>query len=144
MPCFGLAGTTTPGWAPSTPYAHEPSFVFSFPFSYSAVSSPRYQRFPWESCAYQSYVSSNVSPGWLTRSWTTRASIPWSVFVRFVTVTSTRCASPFSTSRYTQWLPGRIGQYGLSMFVEKSAGSSCTGFVPWGRAGALDDVDFDP
>src|SRR5512132_3532431 len=144
MPCFGCAGTTTPGSAPSTPAAHEPSFVFSFPFSYSAVFSPRYQRFPAESCAYQSYVSSNVSPFLLTRSWTTRASIPASVFVWFVTVTSTRCVSPFSASRYTQWLPGRMGQYGLSMFVVKSAGSSFTGFVPWGRLDALDDFDFDP
>jgi hypothetical protein len=30
------------------------------------------------------------------------------------------------------------------MFVVKSAGSSCTGFVSWGRLDALDDFDFDP
>ena len=36
---------------------------------------------------------------------------------------------------------GRIGQYGLSMFVVKSAGSSCTGFVPWGRLEELEDFD---
>ena len=47
-----------PGCAPSTPASHEPSVVFSLPFSYSFVSSPRYQRFPSASCAYQSYVSS--------------------------------------------------------------------------------------
>jgi len=46
-----------------------------------------------------------------TTSWTTRASIPMILFFLLVTVTSTRSFAPSaSLSRYTQRLPGAIGQ----------------------------------
>ena len=83
-----------PASAPSTPASQEPSVVLSFPFSNSFVSSPRYQRFPAESCAYQSKVSSVICPPCLTTSCTTTASMPMIVFVRPVTVTSFRWTSP--------------------------------------------------
>ncbi len=51
-----------PACAPSTPASHEPSVLTTSPFSYSLVSSPRYQRFPDASWAYQSRVSSTVWP----------------------------------------------------------------------------------
>jgi hypothetical protein len=41
----------TPGSAPSTAASQEPSFGLGFPFSYSVVSSPKYQRLPSESWA---------------------------------------------------------------------------------------------
>ncbi len=103
---------TIPGCAPSTPASHEPALETTFPFSYSAVRSPRYQMLPSESWAYQSSVTSTGSPAWLTTSWTTRASIPLAIrFVSPLTVTTTRCTPPSpSISRYTQRLPGLIGQ----------------------------------
>ena len=53
---------TMPAFAPSTPASHEPSFVTGLPFSYSVVSSPRYQTLPCWSWAYQSSVSSTSFP----------------------------------------------------------------------------------
>src|SRR5215207_8928139 len=46
----------------------------TLPFSYSAVSSPRYQTLPAPSWAYQSYVISTGCPFRLTTSWMTLAS----------------------------------------------------------------------
>ena len=83
-----------PGSAPPTPASQDPSLVFTLPFSYSAVFSPRYQRLPLESCAYQSKVSSFSCPPSLTVSCTTTASISMIVFVSFVTTTSFRSTSP--------------------------------------------------
>src|SRR5688572_19519426 len=135
MPGSGRAGTATPGCAPSTPASHEPSVETTSPFSYSAVSSPRYQRFPAESWAYQSRVSSTSAPSAVTTSWTTRASMPRStVYVSSSTVTSTRWTPPSpSVSSYTQRSPTSIGQYGLVISTLKSAGSSSTGSLPCGR-----------
>jgi hypothetical protein len=65
-----------PGRAPSTPASQEPSVEISVPSSYSAVSSPKYHTFPSESWAYQSRVSSTISPSVVTVSRTTRASMP--------------------------------------------------------------------
>ena len=58
-PASGSPGRRRPARPRRRRPTTSPSFVFSFPFSYSAVSSPRYQRFPCESCAYQSYVFSS-------------------------------------------------------------------------------------
>src|SRR5919204_3514414 len=131
-----------PASAPSTPASQEPSLVFSLPFSYSAVSSPRYQRLPSASWAYQSYVSSLISPFSVTWSWTTLASTPLAIFfVLSRTVTTTREAVPSAlASRYTQRLPGDMGQYGLSISVVNWLGSSSKGSLPLGsveEAGAL-------
>ena len=80
----------TPASAPSTPASNEPSRETTLPFSYSAVSSPRYQMVPSASWAYQSSVISTGSPSRLTTSWTTRASTPLAIcLVWSVTVTST-------------------------------------------------------
>ena len=79
--------------------------------SYSFVSSPRYQTFPPVSCAYQSNVSSTISPSSVTVSRTTVAWMPSIIFVWSVTVTTMRCSTPSSsTSRYTHLDPGVIGQ----------------------------------
>jgi hypothetical protein len=84
-----------PGSAPSTPASKEPEVETGLPFSYSAVSSPRYQMFPSLSWAYQSSVTSTNFPSSVTASWTTRASIPFAiVFVRLVTVTTTFWFAP--------------------------------------------------
>ncbi len=83
-----------PGWAPSTPASHEPAVLTTSPFSYSFVSSPRYQRLPAVSCAYQSSVSSMTSPSMLTTSWTTVAVMPRMSCVSSVTVTSTWSSLP--------------------------------------------------
>ena len=65
------------------------------PFSYSVVSSPRYQMFPRLSCAYQSSVTSTNWPFSVTTSRTTRAVIPLAIrLVRSVTVTTTFCLVP--------------------------------------------------
>ena len=90
-----------PASAPSTPASNEPDFETGFPFSYSVVSSPRYQMFPSLSWAYQSSVTSTNSPSSVTTSCTTRASMPFAiVFVRSVTVTTTFWFAPsLSVSR---------------------------------------------
>src|SRR5262245_1447794 len=126
----------TPGWAPSTPASHDPSVDTTFPFSYSFVSSPRYQTFPQASWAYQSSVISTGSPSSETASWTTRAVTPFAIrFVRRVTVTTTRCLAPAaSVSRYTHRLPGGMGHQGLSILVVNDDGSSFTACEPLGRA----------
>ena len=55
------------------------------PFSYSVVSSPRYQMLPALSWAYQSSVTSTGSPSSVTTSCTTRASTPFAIlFVSLV------------------------------------------------------------
>jgi hypothetical protein len=59
-------------------------------------------------------------------------------FVRLVTVATTVFRLPrVSVSRYTHREPGRIGQYGFVMVVEKSVGSSRLGSLPCGSAAAL-------
>ena len=74
--------------------------VTTLPSSNSLVSSPRYQMLPHVSWAYQSNVSSITSPSSVTTSCTTVAGMPRIVFVRSVTVTSTRCSAPsLSVSR---------------------------------------------
>ena len=84
-----------PARAPSTPASNEPSFDTGLPFSYSVVSSPRYQMLPARSCAYQSSVTSTSFPSSVTTSCTTRAVTPFAIsFVRRVTVTTTRCRAP--------------------------------------------------
>ena len=81
---------TMPASAPSTPASNEPQRQTRLPFSYSAVSSPRYQTLPSESWAYQSSVSSTSSPPSVTVSRTTTASTPFAiVFVLSVTSTTT-------------------------------------------------------
>jgi hypothetical protein len=82
------------------------------PLSYSAVDSPRYQTLPPASWAYQSSVSSTAAPSCVTTSCTTRAVMPLAIFfVSFVTVISTSLTVPLvSVSRYTQRVPGAIGQ----------------------------------
>src|SRR6266545_445398 len=135
-----------PACAPSTPASHDPAVVTTSPFSYSFVSSPRYQTFPSRSWAYQSSVSSTSRPSSLTTSWTTVAAIPRISFARPVTVTSTRCTLPSaSVSRYTQRLPGTIGQYGLSIPSTKSDGSRRTVSLPCGSGLASPrPVDGEP
>ena len=87
-----------PACAPSTPASNEPDLVFTLPFSYSAVFSPRYQTLPSPSWAYQSSVTSTSSPFSVTTSRTTLASMPLAIiFVLSVTVTSTRCSVPSSS-----------------------------------------------
>src|SRR5687767_6042914 len=49
-----------------------PAWPAGLPSSNSVVSSPKYQRLPSSSCAYQSNVSSTGTPFSVTRSWTTR------------------------------------------------------------------------
>ena len=90
-----------PASAPSTPASNDPAVVTGLPFSYSVVSSPRYQMLPSASWAYQSSVTSIGSPSSVTTSWTTRASTPFAIcFVLFVTVTTTFCSAPsLSVSR---------------------------------------------
>ncbi len=84
-----------PGCAPSTPASKEPDLVVILPFSYSAVSSPRYQTLPDASWAYQSSVTSTRWPFSVTTSRTTLASMPLAIiFVLSVTVTSTRFSVP--------------------------------------------------
>jgi len=43
-----------PGLAPSTPASHDPFVLVALPFSYSLVSSPKYQTVPLLSWANQS------------------------------------------------------------------------------------------
>jgi hypothetical protein len=43
-----------PARAPRTPASHEPLVLMTLPFSYSLVSSPRYQTLPARSWANQS------------------------------------------------------------------------------------------
>jgi len=64
----------------------------TLPFSYSLVSSPRYQTLPALSWAYQSKVSSMTPlPASETVSRTTRAVTPLAILlVLLVTVTTTR------------------------------------------------------
>src|SRR5262245_58670988 len=128
-----------PACAPSTPASHEPSVLTTSPFSYSLVSSPRYQRFPAESCAYQSSVSSMVSPSADTRSCTTVAVIPRISFVSGRTVTTTCCSVPSaSVSRYVHVLPGAIGQKGWSIAMPANcAGSSSIDSLPCGSGIAV-------
>ncbi len=104
MPGFGLAGTTTPACAPSTPASNEPLVDTGLPFSYSVVASPRYQTFPHRSCAYQSSVTSTGSPSSVTTSWTTLARTPFAIsFVRSRTETTIFWTVPSgAVSRYTQ------------------------------------------
>ena len=72
----------------------------TLPSSNSFVSSPRYQTLPHVSWAYQSNVSSITWSPSVTMSCTTVAGMPRIVFVRSVTVTSTRCSAPsLSVSR---------------------------------------------
>jgi len=68
MPTWGLPGITIPASAPPTPASNEPARVVTLPFSYSAVSSPRYQTLPSASCANQSSVISTASPPSVTVS----------------------------------------------------------------------------
>lgn len=101
--------------------------------------------FPTLSWAYQSLVSSTIVPSSVTVSLTTRAVTPFAIFFFWwVTTTTTFCSAPSeSNSRYVQRVPGFIGQYGLVMWVVKSAGSSLTrvialrevGLAMGGRAG---------
>src|SRR5215210_6349516 len=127
-----------PGWAPSTPASHDPSVETTRPSSYSAVSSPRYQTFPSASCAYRSRVSSTVTPSAVTRSCTTRASMPMAtVRISSRTVTSTRWTVPSaSVSSYPQRSPTALGHHRLVMSTVKSSGSRSTGSAPSGRAAA--------
>src|SRR4029453_2449461 len=102
------------------------------PFLYSVVASPRYQTFPSESWAYQSSVTSTGVPCSLTVSRITLATTPLAIVLVFC-VTSTTAFSRFpvvSVSLETHLLPGLIGQYGLSILVVNSAGSSFTGSLP--------------
>ena len=55
MPCFGWAGTTTPGCALSTLYDHEPSVVFSLPFVPAGV--PWNKHFDWTALNYSPFVN---------------------------------------------------------------------------------------
>src|SRR3954453_5682855 len=64
---------------------------------------------------------------------TTRAWTPAIVrVVRVTRATSRSTGRPGVLERYTQRLPGTSGKYGLSTFAVKFAGSSCTGWDPWG------------
>ena len=75
-------------------------------------------------------VPSSVATSRITRAWTPFAI----VLVLSVTVITTFSFVPFvSVSLKTHSLPGAIGQYGLSMSVVKSAGSSLLGSLPCGR-----------
>src|SRR3954451_25411063 len=131
-----------PGWALSTPASQDPSVDTTRPFSYSAVCSPTYQMFPWESWAYQSMVSSTTAPALVTRSCTTRASMPQATLcVPSCTVTSTFRTSPLpSVSEEIQRSPAFIGQYLFVMSTLKSAGSSVTDSLPRGKGDG--DAEF--
>jgi len=77
-PTMGMpAGMTIPGPAPSTRACQEPSTLISM-FSALAdlVFSPKYQTFPYTSCAWQSMVSSVISPSTLATSVTTTTGTP--------------------------------------------------------------------
>ena len=112
MPTAGSAGMIMPGSAPSTPASKEPSRLASFPFSNSAVSSPRYHTLPSASWAYQSRVSSTSSPSSVTVSRTTAASMPLAIWLVLVeTVTTTLTIAPASSiSRKVHWVPGSRGK----------------------------------
>lgn len=97
------------------------------------MCSPKYQTLPFESCAYQSSVTSVGLPWSRTTSRTTLARTPSAIsFVRRVTVITWRWVDPSarSVTLYTQRLPTVIGQRRLSMFALKSAGSTLTGSAP--------------
>src|SRR5262245_42939722 len=122
---------TTPGCAPPTPASHDPLVEETFPLTYSAVSSPKYQTFPNRSCAYQSSVSSARSPfAEKTWSWTTVVVTPRITFVRSVTTTTLRSRCPSDTPSNTVLVPGMNGMYGLSIIATKSSGGG-----RWGRYG---------
>src|SRR5215210_6086492 len=118
-----------PACAPSTPASKEPALDVTLPFSYSAVSSPRYQTLPAPSWAYQSYVISTGCPFRLTTSWMTLASTPvgdgrgvvgdghLDVVLRPLTV-------GLLVDPLISWGHRPVG---VSMCVVKSAGSSFTG-----------------
>src|SRR6266542_1756722 len=120
---------TIPGWAPSTPACQDPSVLASLPFSYSAVSSPKYQTFPFASCVYQSSVFSRSVPPCVAVSSTTTHGIPRTTLVRRVTTTSSRWLSPSFTPSYTKVVPGFSGKKGLSI-VETKFARSMTGRYP--------------
>src|SRR5262245_38314215 len=120
MPTSGAACMMMPGSAPSTPASQAPFLLATWPLTYSAVSSPKYQTFPSESCAYQSSVSSIRSPlGVRTSSCTTTQSTPITVLVSDVTVTV--IFSPGAS--YFQTAPTGKGHSGLSITLVKFAGS---------------------
>ena len=82
------------------------------PFWMEAVSSPKYQTLPSESCAYQSSVISLAFPWSYTTSWTTRAVTPSAIFlVRFSTLITSWSSSPSGfVTRTSQRAPTGIGQ----------------------------------
>src|SRR4051794_502413 len=126
--------------APVTPACQEPAVLTTLPFLYSLVSSPMYQTLPSLSWAYQSNVSSIVSPSCVNVSRTTVTAMPPICFVWSVTVmTSFEMAPSASTSRYSHSDPTARGQYGLSIVVTKFAGSSVIGSLACGRR-AVDAV----
>ena len=96
-PDLGVGGQENAGKRAVDSASHALACPAGSPSSNSVVSSPKYQRLPSSSSAYQSNVSSTMTPSSATRSWTTRASTPMTIRVRSVTVTSTR----WSPSRYT-------------------------------------------
>src|SRR5215212_5678953 len=110
---------TIPGSAPSTPASHDPAREVTLPWSYSAVSSPRYQTFPSGSSPYQSRVSSITTQSSKTLSRTTVARIPRMSFVRSSTSTST-CSSPSKTNE----APTSIGKKGFVTPSTNVAGSN--------------------
>ncbi len=103
-------------------HSQEPSVLTTWPFSISFESSPRYQTFPAASCAYQSYVSSISSPSRYTRSRTTVAVTPLTIFVS-PTETSTRDRSVPSSVSPAYWnvVPGTSGKMRLSIAAAHAA-----------------------
>ena len=70
-------------------------------FKTAMVASPKYQTVPCLSCAYQSYVSSFISPLAVRISCTITHFTPMIVFVFEVTVVSREKVSPITVSRYS-------------------------------------------
>src|SRR5262245_3529133 len=126
---MGWASMTTPGCAPFTPPSHDPAVEVTEPFLYSAVSSPKYQTLPAESCAYQSNVSSARSPlAEKTWSCTTVVLTPMTTLVRSVTKTTLRSRWPSETPSNTIFVPGIHGVYGLSTVATNSLGDGRSGW----------------
>src|SRR3954467_4980118 len=105
----------SPGWAPRRPAAHVPSVLVTRPCaSSSAVFSPKYQTLPWESWLYQSVVRSSSRPCVYRRTWTASQGPRSIILVWWVTVTRSRVRFPSFTPVYTQRVPRRSGNQGLS------------------------------
>jgi hypothetical protein len=119
-----------PGSAPLTPAVQVPFVVATLPFSYSLVSSPKYQTVPSRCWAYQSKVSSLSWPSSLTVSRTSTQVTPMIVLVLSVTVTTVVSTPSPVCARILPSHPGRSGKNGLSMVAVKAAGSMRGAYTP--------------